>query len=136
MADAGFRIVSLVAHPDEPPGPEFAGHIAAQIPAGGSQAAKGTPVTLTVYGQYNRVPDIVGRTPDEARGLAAVSKMTAVQTGVNSGNTPIHKNFDGRVASQAPLARSEIPADRRTPGRFAVQLILVDEPYGKMLWGK
>ena len=34
------------------------------------------------------------------------------------------------------LQATEIPADRRSPGRFAVQLILVDEPYRKMLWGK
>lgn len=34
------------------------------------------------------------------------------------------------------LQATEIPADRRTPGRFAIRLILVEEPYGKMLWGR
>lgn len=112
MRDAGFRTVSQVAHPDAPPKVELAGRIANQLPAGGSQADKGMPVTLSVYAQFQSVPSIFGMTPAQAQHAARLANMTAVQAGELAGNTVAHKRYNGLVASQTPPAGAGVPADK------------------------
>lgn len=95
----------LVADIAEEPNAEVdAGRVAAQNPEAGEKLSEGDSVRLTVSTgrETVEVPDVVGRTEQEARFILAATDLEVTVESVENADAP-----SGTVATQNPAAREE-----------------------------
>jgi serine/threonine-protein kinase len=93
LVDQGFKVVRV-----EEQSNQDADQVLRQDPVGGSLLREGGTVTLTVSATTVPMPDLVGKTKDEAAAILRTARLLAAYTEVDSDQTP------GTVLSTTPAA--------------------------------
>lgn len=85
--------------------------LASQKPAAGAQVPRGTVDTLTAYGRFIGIPNLLGMTSGEA--AAQLQPLGLVVAAIDSGATPPSADQAGRIYEQIPASGAPTPVDKR-----------------------
>ena len=94
LVDQGFKVTRV-----EEQSEQDADQVLRQDPVGGAKLREGGTVTLTVSATTVPMPDLVGKTKDEATAILRTARLLAAYTEVESPDKP-----EGTVLSTAPAA--------------------------------
>jgi beta-lactam-binding protein with PASTA domain len=112
-----FKVVRADADSDQ-----AAEQVLAQTPEAGSRVAKGSTVTLTVSSSTITMPDVIGKTTQEAAATLLQNHLTPVFVERVSDKTP------GTVTETVPPAGSKVPKTPPGTPNPAITVYVAQEP--------
>jgi eukaryotic-like serine/threonine-protein kinase len=114
-----FKVVRV----DDPNSDQVADQVLDQQPEAGSRVAKGSTVTLTVSSNTITVPDIIGKTTQEAAAIMQTKRLTPFFV-----ERPAPDKTPGTVTETLPAAGTKVPKPPAGAPNTVITVYVAQEP--------